>query len=417
MSEAPATQPFSWRRTWLIARREIRERMAQKVYRVVLALGAVFVAALVIVPTLFGSEDERPERTLVRVAFPTESQPAARERGLQLERAAQENGGAGLRVRIVDEAAARAAVRDGDGDFALIVRGSAQTPSVQVLQRSGRSVDQAEVAAAVQRATLRARLADERSSQADAVLAPVDVRPVVIEGSGSSSAAAAVVGVMTLVLYIAGLLLNTAFANGVVSDRTGRIVERLLTAARPEEHLTGKLVGIGAAGLIQLGAWLVAGLAAALVVSGDLADTFEGVPVLLIAWFPISLVLTYVLYAALAAILIIPVRRIEDVAGALAVGSMFQVVAYIAVTTIIAPGSTISPLITALSLVPFFSPLIMLPRIAAGDVATWELAVGVLGPLLLAALLIRLAAPAYARNAIDAPGGKGVVAALRALRA
>ncbi len=161
---------------------------------------------------------------------------------------------------------------------------------------------------------------------------------------------------------------------------------------------------------------MLAGAAAALVVSGDLAQTFEGVPALLLIWFPISLVLTYVLYAAVAAVLVLPVRRIEDVAGALAVGSMLQIVAYIAATTIIAPGSTVGPTVQILSLVPFFSPLLMLPRIAAESVPAWELAVGVLGPLVLAALLIRLAAPAYARHAIDAPGGKGVVAALRALR-
>lgn len=413
----PARQPISWRRIRLIAGREIRERLAQKVFRVVLVIGAMFVAGLIVVPTVLGGGDDRPERTTVPVAFPTENAAGARDRARLLERAAAENGGAGVQLRVVSSAAARAAVRDGDDDLALVVRGPATAPLVQVLQRSGSAVDVAEVSAAVQRATIRARLGAEQVTAAGTVLAPVDVRPVVLEGSGSTGAAAAVVGVMTLVLYLVGLLLNTAFANGLVSDRTGRIVERLLTAARPEEHLAGKLLGVGGAGLLQLGAWMLAGGLAAFAVSGDLADTFEGVPSLLIIWFPISLVLTYVLYAAVAAVLILPVRRIEDVAGALALGSMLQIVGYVAATTIIAPGSTVGPTVHVLSLIPFFSPLLMLPRIAAESVPAWELAVAALGPLLVAVLLIRLAAPAYARHAIDAPGGKGLGAAIRALRA
>ncbi len=411
----PSRQPISWRRIRLIAAREIRERIAQRVFRIVLVVGALFVAGLVIVPTLIGGDDDGPQRSTVRVAFDA-SVGSPQQRLRELERAAQENGGPGIRLRLVSEASARAAIRAGDDDLALLLGGSAQQPSATLIQSENAQTDPSDLIAALQRATLRARLQATAPAVGQQALTPVAVRPEVVEGGGSTGAAAAVVGVMTLVLYLVGLLLNTAFANGLVSDRTGRIVERLLTAARPEEHLAGKLLGVGGAGMLQLGAWMLAGVAAALVVSGDLAQTFEGVPALLLIWFPISLVLTYVLYAAVAAVLVLPVRRIEDVAGALAVGSMLQIVAYIAATTIIAPGSTVGPTVQILSLVPFFSPLLMLPRIAAESVPAWELAVGVLGPLVLAALLIRLAAPAYARHAIDAPGGKGVVAALRALR-
>lgn len=412
---APGRPPISWRRIRLIAGREIRERLAQKVFRIVLVVGALFVAGLVIVPTLTGGDGDRPDRITVPVAFASgTADPAGRAR--LLERAASETGDDSLRVRLMGEAAARRAVGDGDDDLALLISGPPEAPVVRIVQRANATIDATSVEAALQRATIRARLDRAAPGTSSDVLAPIATRPLLVEGAGSTGAAAAVVGVMTLVLYLVGLLLNTAFANGLVSDRTGRIVERLLTAARPEEHLAGKLLGVGGAGLIQLVAWLLAGGVAALVVSGDLAETFTGVPALLIVWFPISLVMTYVLYAAIAAVLVLPVRRIEDVAGALALGSMLQIVAYIAATTIIAPGSTVSSTVHALSLDPFFSPLLMLPRIAAGDVPAWELAVGVLGPLLTAILLIRLVAPAYARHAIDAPGGKGIGAALRALR-
>ncbi len=221
---------------------------------------------------------------------------------------------------------------------------------------------------------------------------------------------------MTLVLYMLGLLLIGAFANGLVGDRSGRIVERLLTAARPEEHLAGKLLGVGAAGFVQLIAWGLAAAAAVIVVSSDLASTFKGVPLAMVLWFPLAVVLTYVVYATFAALLVLPVRRIEDVPGAIAIGSILQVFGYIATTSLISSGSTVPPLLHWASLVPFFSPLLMMARLAGGGVPGWEVAVAAIGPIVLGILLIRLAAPAYARHAIDAPGGKGLRATLAALR-
>ncbi|MEH3052892.1 MAG: ABC transporter permease [Patulibacter minatonensis] len=409
--------PLSWARTWLIARRELRERVAQKAYRVVAIVGAVLVAAAVIVPTLIDGGDDAAERLVVPAAFVDLSAGDARTRADALEAAARDLGGERLEIEVVAERTVRDRVKAGDDDLGLVVRGPAERPRLGLLQRENSSTDVAPLAAVLQRAAITARLDQVAPEDRAQVLAPVDVQVREVPSTGPTPAAAGVVFAMTLVLYVIGLLLITSFANSIVSDRAGRIVERLLTAARPEEHLAGKLIGLGVAGFLQLGVWMVAGIAAALAVSGDLKDTFTGVPLEMLVWFPVAMVLTYVLYAALAAVLVIPVRKIEDVGGAVALGTMLQIGGYIATTTIVAPGSTVSSLVHALSFVPFFSPLLMLGRLAGGDVPAWELAIGFAGPLLLAVILLRLAAPAYARYAIDAPGGKGVGAALAALRA
>jgi ABC-2 type transport system permease protein len=414
--QTPNQRPLSARRTWLVARRELRERMQQRAYRVVLVVGMMFVAALIVVPTVLHAGDEDPvDRRTMPVAFVGESPAGAHQRAHALERAATEIGRAGLTVRVVREAQARRLVQDGE-DVAVVISGPATAPLVALVQRPSAPFDQAGIEATVLRAAVSARLADAPASTRTRVLAPVEIHAVVVKAEGSTPAAAVVVGVMTLVLYFVGFLLNTAFANGLIGDRTGHLVERLLTAVRSEEHLVGKMLGVGVAGLVQLVAWLAAGLLAGFAVSHSLAHTFQGVPVLLLVWFPVAMITSYVMYAALAAVLVIPVRRIEDVAGTLALTAMLQVVAYMAATTIIPPGSSVSGTIEAMSLVPFLSPILMLPRIAAGDVPAWQLAFAVVAPLLTAAVLIRIAAPAYARHAIDAPGGKGIGASLRALR-
>lgn len=405
----------SLRRTRLIAAREFRERATQRAYRIAVVVGMVAAVVLVVLPTFFSSDDGpgEPDRVVVFVDGP---QAEATEQLRAL-------GAAGRAVRggVVEFAEARSAagvreaVGDDDAELGLVIAGPATAPVVRVVTREdggGLLVDR--VVQSVDLAAARARAAELGGGGNEDLFAPVVVRAETVAGSGPTVAATAVVSVLGLVLYIAGIVLTQAYATGVVSDRSNRVTERLLTAVRPFEHLTGKLVGVGAAGLLQFGAWIAAALVADAVAGSGTA--LDEVPTTLLVYFPIALVLTYLLYSAAATILVLPVRKAEDVGSAIMPAVMLQVAAFIAVTTIVTPGATISGSMQVLSLIPFFSPLLMLGRLAGGDVATWELVLGIVGPLVLALLLLRIAAPAYARYAIDAPGGKGIKAALATLR-
>ena len=52
------------------------------------------------------------------------------------------------------------------------------------------------------------------------------------------------------------LLYGQQVMNGVLEEKSSRIVEVILATVRPIELLLGKLLGIGLAGLTQLGVWL-----------------------------------------------------------------------------------------------------------------------------------------------------------------
>ncbi|MDO9356177.1 MAG: ABC transporter permease [Solirubrobacteraceae bacterium] len=412
------TEPRSvgWGRVRLIASREFRERVGQKAYLIALVVGALVAAAAVIAPSLLGGDDDgavEPER----VAIVVQDTPAsARARLLSFESAAATLPGAPVKfVAKRDEAQVRASVRDDDEEVGAVVTGTTAEPEVQVVTREGGSELAARVIEIANRAAQEERLTDAtREISKDQFFAPVKTQEATVEGSGPTVKTTAVVSVLGLLLYIAGIMLTTSYATGIVSDRTNHVTERLLTAAKPREHLAGKLLGIGASGLLQFAAWIAAALIAD--VAAGSGTALDDVPASLMIFFPVALVLTYVLYAAAATVLVLPVRKAEDVSGAIGPAVMLQVVGFIATTTIVAPGATISGTIQILSLIPFFSPLLMLARLAAGDVPAWELAVGVAGPIVLAIILLRLAGPAYARYSIDAPGGKGLKAALGALR-
>ncbi|MBO9533906.1 MAG: ABC transporter permease [Solirubrobacteraceae bacterium] len=415
---APAPRPgSSWRRTRLITMRELRERMHQRAYRIGLVVGALLAAAAVAVPTLLGAGDDDPTLQRVPVAFADAGSPAAaKARGDALDAQLRAQGNPTVRVRLESAEAARELVSDGTKDFAVIVRGAASDPRVAVLARTGGDGDPAPVLAALEHLAVQARLDAVAPGEADKVLAPLAVGSQEIDSGGPSSAATAVVSVFGLIVYIAGILLMTSYATGIVSDRAGRVTERLLTAARPQEHLAGKLLGVGAAGLLQIGVWLLGGLVAAAVLSGSIGDTFEGVPISLIVYFPISIILTYLSYAALSTVLVLPVRKTEDVGGALGPATMIQIVTFILASGNLRPGAAVPGFVEVLSYVPFFSPLLMMIRIAAGGVPFWQVLVSALITLIASAILVRVAAPAYARYAIEAPGGKGLGAALATLR-
>lgn len=69
-----------------------------------------------------------------------------------------------------------------------------------------------------------------------------------------------------------GQVIGGAFliANGVVEEKSSRVIEVVMAKVRPRILLTGKLLGLGLACVVQLAALIVAGLLA-VAVSPDLS--------------------------------------------------------------------------------------------------------------------------------------------------
>lgn len=406
-------------RLLLIARREFRERVGLRAFKVSLLLGALVTAAAVAGPALLRDDgDEGPSATVAVIA--TGADAAVQTRLLREN--ARSPSGSTLRTRVTrDEQTLRALVRDGEAELGLVLTGSAPEPQVTVVVREdGGGVTLGEALSALQRSTVQARAQAESDLSPEAaasLLRAPEPRVVTVQGSGPNAESAAVAFVLVLLLYVAILLLVQSAVTGLVSDRNARVTERLLAAARPHDHLFGKLLGVGASGVMQLGTWFAAGLAADVLVSGaGAASTLSAVPPTLLICFPFALLGGYVLYAALSTLLILPVEKPEDVAGAISPGTTILIVGVVLATTLIVPGATVSPTLEWLSLVPFFAPILMLARVAGGDVALWEVIVGMAGPFVLGALLLAWFAPAYARNAVDPPSAKGIRGALALLR-
>jgi ABC-2 type transport system permease protein len=173
-------------------------------------------------------------------------------------------------------------------------------------------------------------------------------------------------------------------------EKQNRVMEVLLSSVRPSELLAGKVVGLGAFGLLQLVVW---GVVVILFFgrSGDTLFQFLPIPDLSLAdWFGIALffIAGYFVYASLYAGL-----------GALAPnpkeGGQY---AFLIILPVLIPVWFNSVFFTApnslfptiLSLVPFSAPVAMPMRITATVVPWWQIGLSLSLTILTAIMIIAL---------------------------
>ena len=195
-------------------------------------------------------------------------------------------------------------------------------------------------------------------------------------------------------LFYAVLGYAMTVAHGVAEEKSSRVMELLLNAATPLQLLVGKIVGIGAAGLSQMACLVVVGLGALLLQAplqavlfganaGGLALFFTGVFLPFYLLFLVYFLLAFFLYATLFAGLGAMVKRQDEVTSATQVPLMLIILGWIPV--IFGFSSPNVPWMKVLSYIPFWTPMLMLLRIALGTVAWWEIVVTI--ALLLVAIL------------------------------
>ena len=200
------------------------------------------------------------------------------------------------------------------------------------------------------------------------------------------------------IIYATVLLYGNAVLSAVVEEKTTRVSEVLFSSIRPFPLLLGKLLGVSLVALTQLGIWLLASVllslygAGMLMASGaefSLPRIAPEVYVYLILFFLVG----YFVYSACYALVGSMVTTTQEGTGlAMPITFMF-VLAFILTTPVIRnPNSTFSVL---MSLIPFFSPIIMLLRIMTETPPFWQIALALLIGFATAACLIWLSARIY----------------------
>lgn len=220
-----------------------------------------------------------------------------------------------------------------------------------------------------------------------------------------------------MILYMtifssAGFLLQS-----VTEEKENRTVEIILTSLRPWELLTGKVIGLGLLGLVQVGIWLGSGLLT-LQLLGGMNLEFSSAS-LGLTWGTLAIMvgyylLGYLVYGSLLAAVGALIRNVRE-------GSQFVVMLIIPsllplwflAILVERPDSLLA---MGLSLFPLSAPVTMAIRVPLTGVAAWEIGLSFLLLTLTAAGSIWIASRIFRAGSLLSGQNINVGVFMRALR-
>lgn len=215
----------------------------------------------------------------------------------------------------------------------------------------------------------------------EAALKPVDVETVSPLGKNAPNPQAIFVATLgiVMVMYVTVLLYGVAVMRSILEEKTSRIMEVMLSTASSKEMMAGKILGVGAVGLTQVGIWAaaLAGFAGyAVVTSGFIKSLKAAMNPMLLIYFVVFFLLGYVLYSTLCAAVGSMVNSEQEAQQMQFLVMMPMILAVIFITNIFTHPN--SPIAVFGSLFPFTAPLVMFSRIAMQpETPPWQIGLSI----------------------------------------
>lgn len=187
---------------------------------------------------------------------------------------------------------------------------------------------------------------------------------------------------LVYLLLTAALITGGMMLQGVIEERSNRLLEAVLACVEPRELMLGKLIGLGAVGLTVLAAWVGCGLLAAFSMQGFVADTLRPslaalnqpwmIPLMLFYFFCGYLVLAMI-YLAIGSLS----NSMQDAQAYLMPVTMAVLLPVILMmTTSLQNPDSLLPRV--MSWIPLYTPFAMLARLGSGVGAAEIAATGLL---------------------------------------
>ena len=398
---------------WLVvARREYTEGARSKWFVVTCVLGPVFFIALI---GFSAWAQFRGGGKAARLALVDETHEAiGKDVAHELE-AGRPGDRQRFRVEVTPGGADRAALTKridaGELDGYLVLPADVATGGLAVYRGTNASstVDMAILEHSLRTAIIHARAhgLGLDATQTSALLAPVpfDARQASSGGGGgggvaggdevSGEAAFFVAYVVSLLLYMGILLYGVTVMRSVVLEKSSRVMEVVVSCARPWDLMLGKVLGIGMLGLTQLGLWIALG-AVGSAFKGPLLAHFlgpsaasivmPGIGAGQLAVVVVFFLGGYFLYSAIFAAVGAANDSERDAQQAQMPVMMVLIVASMCFPII--SGAPRDPLAVVLTTIPFFSPVLMPMRVLLTPVPVWQLALSLVSLLATIALAL-----------------------------
>ena len=236
------------------------------------------------------------------------------------------------------------------------------------------------------------------TAQAEEMLTPVKVDSFRVEGTketkSSGTARILEIVVMIMLIYMAVLFYGISVMRSVLEEKNSRIMEVLLSSATSTELMAGKILGVGAVGLTQIGAWIImAGMFAlpTLAMQPNLSNL--QLSPFVFACFATFFLLGYLLYSTMYAAIGAVVTTEQE-------GQQLQ---FLIVIPLVLSVFMLMPVIrtpdsaamVSLSLIPFFAPILMFGRIVVQTPPLWQILLSVVLLIGMEAFLLVFCARIY----------------------
>ncbi len=203
--------------------------------------------------------------------------------------------------------------------------------------------------------------------------------------------------ILGIIIFVAIFSYGGYITRGVIEEKTNRIIEVIASSVKPIELLTGKMAGVGALAITQFGIWILAFMGLSAIagpvamslmepsqMAGDMAAVEAELPAIfnlpsletsLIIYFILFFILGYLLYSSLFAAIGSAADSDTDTQQLMMPITIPIMIAYfIMFHTWRSPDSVLS---IVSSIIPFFSPILMVTRIAITDVPFWQISLAI----------------------------------------
>ena len=221
--------------------------------------------------------------------------------------------------------------------------------------------------------------------------------------------AGGLVYVLLILLYTATILYGVQVAQGVIEEKSNRVMEVMIGAVRPAQLLTGKIFGIGAVALTQMVIFAIGAAGAAILLVAVIASTQShaevaalarqaaaaqatapgggpqvaglqtamagAVPIATLVYLVVFFLLGFFSYAALFAGLGALCSKPEDVQqfnGVMMIPIIFAY--FVAIVAINDPDKSF---VAVASMIPLVSPMVMFTRVALSSVPAWQIGLSI----------------------------------------
>jgi len=379
------------RETFVIAKREFLERVRTKWFVAMTILGPVLMVALILIPALLAGRGG----TGAKVDIIDQTGKVAPLLSVNLQKLGD------WKITVVDPATtdeaelAKVRHKQLNGFIRVPADGLAKGSTIYRGDNATNQVVQGLLHEAVPIAIIAAR-----GVPLDKLDTPsVRAFHTTGETAGESGAGTFLLGyIIAFILYMVITLYGINVMRSVVTEKASRVVELMVAATKPRSMMSGKILGVGGVGLAQVAVWFLFGgialayrtaILKALGAGADAASALPSLDALQVVTIVAFFILGYLFYSTLYAAIGATVSSEQDSQQAQMPVTMFLVIGMVSMTAITGdPRGSTSAIMT---LVPFWSPMLMPLRYILGGASPAEVALS-LGILVVSILVIARAA-------------------------